>query len=315
MGGAWGLKLFQSDYDYSIIQGLNQIARLHDLERKHGKKSRWEMGTNETRMKEHELANKENSRDIIFGILPGTGRVNGEINYSVYSGLCTHPDIVRKHLDTGVFRTMFETIHNIVLLSSKAEIANADGPGYDLVLLGATLTAANKDILRTLYPRCGLMRDALSQMKEALDPHTGYKNGTPWDFGSLSMRDIHIKNEVKTEDLLFPGTGLYNTLAPVPYDDDVMASLNTMFLQQISKMEVSATDLATGFASLKLSPNTTEKKKVKVFDEKACAGCGKEIDPEKKAFMVCGKCGKCSYCSKECQKAHWIMVHKKECKV
>ena len=35
------------------------------------------------------------------------------------------------------------------------------------------------------YKNCGLMRDAVKQIEAALDPDTGYKSGTPWDFGSI----------------------------------------------------------------------------------------------------------------------------------
>lgn len=198
---------------------------------------------------------------------------------------------------------------------------NADGPGYDFVMLGAcamslgaSLAAAQRDIVRSLYTRVGLARDAVTQMKDALDPDTGYKNGVAGDFGSLGVRDISAKEEVKKEDLLFPGTRQINTRAPVPYRLEEWEVVKMTFFRQITKVEVSAKDLATGFANLKISPNGVEKK-VKKFDEKACAGCGAEQGLDGNGFKVCGKCGKSQYCSKECQKAHWQMAHKKECKV
>lgn len=48
------------------------------------------------------MLHSEDLKDAITHLsLLGSTVKKGEINYSVYSGLCTHPEVVRKHLDSG----------------------------------------------------------------------------------------------------------------------------------------------------------------------------------------------------------------------
>jgi hypothetical protein len=47
--------------------------------------------------------------------------------------------------------------------------------------------------------------------------------------------------------------------------------------------------------------------------QKVCWGCFSEQEQSQAAFKTCGRCNIPSYCSKECQRHHWKLAHKRDC--
>jgi hypothetical protein len=119
------------------------------------------------------------------------------IYYSLYGG--SAPDVVRKHLNSGVLAKMIAEKEKAMLAipTKDDELKNyLQDPCYTYVLLGACamtlgchLPESYLAMLRKVYTEGGLMPDALNQMKQALFGPNGYANdGTPYDLNIRLLR-------------------------------------------------------------------------------------------------------------------------------
>lgn len=357
--GGWALKLFCCDWDLDLIQDFDDDCGLPDLEVEHGRtKPRLPNGTALLRQEEHRRwavnSNVVKEEDVIRRPeLPKTAEAdNKSLNYSLFAKLCSPPDTtnkVREHLDAaGVLNKAFWKLKNKVNASKSSWNRDPYGPAYRLCMLGACsmthgakISAEHMATMRNYYQNCGLMRDAVTQLKAALDPDTGYKNGTPWDFGSIGQQENMANGGAPKEDLLYPGCGMTNVWVPDhgrQKGEMKIAQHNVMM--GISYYKPSVEDLAQTIASLFFDPYASRKTTIsstkadskpeqfievakdlaKEFDKpgkmpepkKGCWSCEAETTKEGKALSTCGKCKKAKYCGIECQKKDW-KEHKIAC--
>ncbi|KAF1365098.1 hypothetical protein EJ07DRAFT_161210 [Lizonia empirigonia] len=270
--GAWGYGLFQSDHDFDIVCELGDEMGLTKLE--------------EEMQAAAEVAGK-------------TGSDVYDIYLSIHGG-GSHPDVVRKHLDSSV-------LANCIKAKEAKMLSIPDGsqdqqleymfhdPCYSYVLLGAcamTLGCHLPDsyiaMLRIVYTEGGLMPGALKQMHRALFGPEGFKNGQPYDFESKSL--IETANSMdddsegksngrgfKMMNVMSPG-GIFNTGMGNSTDSIVMKELRS-----------------------------------KLHSPDECAACSTRNGHGPTALLQCAKCKDRKYCSSECQKKHW-KIHKKVCR-
>ena len=168
--GAWGLGIFQSDYDYDIISYLDNDAGLRSLE-------------DEARAKAQAAGHPSAKKDREGG--------RDHIHFSVYADLCSDVKAVREHLDGGVLGKMHQ--QRKAKLNDDTEYFR---PGYILVILGAcamslgcALPTELREYMKMNFEKVGLMRDALVQVRKALKE---YKDGEEYDFGSKGIHFFSI---------------------------------------------------------------------------------------------------------------------------
>ncbi|EME45516.1 hypothetical protein DOTSEDRAFT_128531 [Dothistroma septosporum NZE10] len=262
--GAWALKLFMCDYDLDLIGHLGVEVGLPALEQQQtGKTATDFRNPASARMLDHQS---------------GRGA-----RYSLYAKLCSHPEVVRKYLDDGALSRVTADLRRKINAAHEWWLKDCYGPGYHLCILGActmtlgaVLSNQDKAAIRAVYKNCELMRDAVTQLDAALDLHTGYVNGVPWNFGVSSIGEIELASK---EDLAFPAKGMINVRGPDhgrnlsydPYTDEMMA------LRHPDGM----------------------------WKDHACGECGSSQSGHGQALLKCSKCKKRCYCSKDCQKEHW----------
>jgi hypothetical protein len=162
--------LFQSDHDLDIVGDLSHEAGLIKME--------------------------EEAQAIAKAAGKDEKEVDG-ICYSIDGNACSNPDLVRKHLNSGVLSKMITEKEAIMLAMPTRERGlefYLQDPCYVYVLLGACamtlgchLSGSYVAMLKKVYTEGGLMPDALKQMKKALNGPNGYKNGEPYDFASKSL--------------------------------------------------------------------------------------------------------------------------------
>lgn len=259
--------LFQSDNDFDTLSELGHEMGLTKLE------------------------------EEIQAAAKAVGKDDGQIYLSIYGG-GSHPDVVRKHLDSSVL-VDFIKVKEAKMLSvpngtrdQQLEYMFRD-PCYSYVLIGAcamtlgcVLPESYIAMLKIVYTEGGLMPDALKQMRKALFGPDGYKNGEPYDFQSKNL--IETANSMNDDadskpnglgytgmNVMSPG-GIFNTGMGNSTDSLIMKELRN-----------------------------------KLHTPDQCAACSSR-DGYGIALLQCAKCKGRRYCSTECQKKHW-KIHKKVC--
>jgi hypothetical protein len=232
------------------------------------------------------------------------GKTDKEVDsiyLSIYSG-GSHPDVVRKHLDSGILAD-FIKVKEAKMLSipdgtqnQKLEYMFRD-PCYTYVLLGACamtlgchLPDAYLTMLKVVYTEGGLMPDALKQMHKALFGPNGFKNGEPYDFESKSLIEqanaMGEEEENSDGDSNGRGFKLMNVMSPGGIFNTGMGnSTDSIIMKELRN---------------------------KLHTPDTCAGCSARRGSDGSALMQCGRCKDRKYCSSECQKKHW-KIHKKLC--
>ncbi|XP_014561768.1 hypothetical protein COCVIDRAFT_33375 [Bipolaris victoriae FI3] len=258
--GAWGYCLFQSDNDLDIVSEMSDEAGLTKLE---------------------EEAQAPHS-----------------IYYTIYRNICSDPELVRKHLDSGVLVDMIAKKESKMLseltgsLDQRLDYLTRD-PCYAYVLLGACamtlgcqLPDAYVSMLKKVYTEGGLMPDAQRQMKKALFGPGGYKNGRPYDFGSKTLLETANAREVEERDTGSQGFVMMNVLSPGGIWNTGMTTSTTSLILKEPRAQRNEPDV--------------------------CGGCGADHRAGGNALLTCSKCHNRKYCSIECQKKSW-KVHRKVC--
>ncbi|KAK5681204.1 hypothetical protein LTS10_006966 [Elasticomyces elasticus] len=320
-GGAWGLSLFQSDWDYDHLQDLSWEAGLLELEEedaeKQGKKAayselvRKEMRKEATEgeMRENEHAHADLSK-----------KKDDEIYYNIYAGLCSTPKRVRQWLEKTAGRPGNASIlpHMVtrhmalaVAARDKPRVAAYGRPGYDCVLLGAALMTMGcklpDNFLQYLranyehYDSVGLMRDARKQMRKALGPD-GYKNdGTAYDFGSRGLVLTLRTGWAPIEDRCVP----WKPNVPSPAGDGAFAVVQ-------ERLRTSSDD-AYSVRWNKNKKNSAGAPGPSRHGADVCGGCGAKDKENGKVLVKCSKCKGRLYCGRDCQKSEWAK-HKLVCR-
>lgn len=241
--GGWRLQLFCCDADLDFIQDFNKECGLVALEAKHGKAPLPEGDEHRGALRQAEhnmMAQKGPSDGKAVHLYPKPTNDKANINFSVLAALCTHPEYVRRHLDTsGDFTAKMTSLRAKCLKARPGVLGGIQdpyGPGYMLCLLGACgmtlgvkISHDERNAMRKYYKDCGLMRDAVTQLGDALESDTGYvvsvphsyyhmphgfffklytdclQNGVSWDFGSPGRIDSMLAGGAPKEDHIFPG--------------------------------------------------------------------------------------------------------------
>ncbi|EUC39278.1 hypothetical protein COCCADRAFT_31658 [Bipolaris zeicola 26-R-13] len=258
--GAWGYCLFQSGNDLDIVSEMSDEAGLTKLE---------------------EEAQAPHS-----------------IYYTIYRDICSDPELVRKHLDSGVLVDMIAKKESKMLseltgsLDQRLDYLTRD-PCYAYVLLGACamtlgcqLPDAYVSMLKKIYTEGGLMPDAQRQMKKALFGPGGYKNGRPYDFGSKTLLETANAREVEERDTGSQGFVMMNVLSPGGIWNTGMTTSTTSLILKELRAQRNEPDV--------------------------CGGCGADHRAGVNALLTRSKCHNRKYCSIECQKKSW-KVHRKVC--
>ena len=216
------------------------------------------------------------------------GDCDDRIYYSIYANLCSDPELVRKYLDSGVLTRMIAR-YEAKMLANSEKRNGYHHDGYKFILLGACamslgchLPESYKAMMKKHFQSVGLMRDALTQMNKALNGPNGYKDGEPYEFGSLGLHDTMAMGGPPEADLIFPN--MMNVEAP--------GGMHDVFLQGVA-----------------ISKAIRDAHPMNV-----CGGCGAKKGGDAAALLTCSKCQERKYCTRECQKWHW-KVHKTACRV
>lgn len=304
-GGAWGLGLFQSDYDYNIIQELNHEAGLWDLEEADAKPSktgvyiealrkagRGEEGPDYVRNIEHKHADETTA----------TKKPN-EIYYSIYAKLCSDPKRVKAYLeDSGALAKMIRD--RLARLNAPDPKKDAFRPGYVVVLLGACAMTLGCNLpveffqhLRASYAhrtRVGLMRDAITQMSKALFGPNGYSNGKPYNFGRKGLDATVNTGGPALADRYFP------TMPNVPSPSGILPQ--ELLAQACVTGNFGNHEVTGQYLMKKFETSRGEEAN---YDENECGGCGVKNGMKGKKLVLCARCKGRRYCGKECQKKDW----------
>ncbi|KAF9701064.1 hypothetical protein EKO04_000567 [Ascochyta lentis] len=251
--GAWGNGLFQSDNDFDTLSELGHEMGLTKLE------------------EDMQTAAK------------ASGKSDEEVNdiyLSIYGG-GSHPDVVRKYLDSGVLVDLLKT-KEAKMLSMPDGTQNQQleylfrDPCYGYVLLGACamtlgchLPESCIAMLKIVYTEGGLMPDALKQMRKALFGPDGFKDGESYDFESKSLLDTaNSMNDDFDSNPSGRGFRLMNFMSPGGIFNTGMGnSTDSVIMKELRNK----------------------------LHNPGCARCKDRM-----------------YCSSVCQKKHW-KVHKKLC--
>ena len=123
--GAWGLRLFQPDYDYDTIKYLSLQAGLEKLEAEAGGAA-VDKDLATTRRSEHGNATSTSGvKSTVFRFFPVMffGKVDdSKLNYSLYAPLCSDIEGVRNHLDSGVVDEMMAQFRRKNVSLKKADL-------------------------------------------------------------------------------------------------------------------------------------------------------------------------------------------------
>ncbi|EMD96833.1 hypothetical protein COCC4DRAFT_41685 [Bipolaris maydis ATCC 48331] len=269
--GAWGYCLFQSDHDFDVISEMSHEAGLAKLEEDAQARAKAE------------------------------GKSDKEVNliyYTIYSNDCSDPELVRKHLDSGVLVDMIAKKESKMLskldgsLDQRLDYLTRD-PCYAYVLLGACamtlgcqLPEAYVSMLKKVYTEGGIMADAQRQMRKALFGPGGYKNGKPYDFESKTLSETADSSATEEHDVNPLGFRPLNVLSPGGlFETGMTTSTTSLILKEL---------------------------RAQIHEPDACGGCGAEHRAGGKALLMCSKCHNRKYCSVKCQKKSW-KVHRKVC--
>ncbi|SMR49554.1 unnamed protein product [Zymoseptoria tritici ST99CH_1A5] len=331
--GAWALTLFSCDYDLNLVAEFDDQAGLTELELAAGGKDRSKTSPAEQRQADLERIRRgEDMQGYTVHSFPRPPHAcDDEIRYSLYAKLCSDPEKVRQYLDSGVIGRMMDQYGRELVEANKFWQTDAYGPGYQLIILGccamtlgAHLSQQDRDLMQAHCGSVHLMRHAVKQVQAALDPDEGYVNGVPWDFMTTSL------DTADDEDLLFPGTGLSNCMAPdhgrVPTEMAAWREACTGLIAQggIHREGMTAAQIAKTKANLAFNPCKGQDKEpvasqkaagyMRYFPDGLCSFCGCRKGEDSEALLVCSRCKSQRYCGKDCQKMAW-RYHKKECRV
>ncbi|KAK4545248.1 hypothetical protein LTR36_003428 [Oleoguttula mirabilis] len=311
-GGAWGLGLFQSDYDYDIIQELSQEAGLWLLEADDAKQGKVGVYIEAIEKADRGEANAQGIRNLEHKRADETEatRKPNEIYYSIYAKLCSHPKRVKAYLEnSGMLNKLIRD--RLARLNAPDAKKDTFRPGYAVVLLGACAMSLGCNLpveffqhLRASYAhqtRVGLMRDAITQMSKALFGPNGYSNGKSYDFGSKGLDFTVNTGGPSFADRYFPS--MINVPSPagtLPQEMLAQACLAGKF----DNYEVTAQYLMKKFEMSKGAES--------VYGADECGGCGSKVGLEGTVLVLCGRCKGRKYCGKACQKKDWLK-HKVVC--
>lgn len=263
-----GAGLFESDNDLDTVSEMGHAMGLSKLE------------------------------DEIKAAAKAAGKSDSEVDriyLSIYGG--SHPDVVRKHLDSGVLANFIgvkEARMMKIPTGSVDELAEYmfRDPCYEYVLLGACamslgcqLPKSFLDMLKIVYTEFSIMPGSLRQIRKALFGPGGFENGEPYDFESKDIIETINSTPDKPADgrafsmvnVFPPGGGLFST--------GVGDSAKSMVLKELRD---------------------------KYHKPDVCASCSKRRGKNGGELLQCSKCKDRKYCSFDCQKKHWN-VHKKVC--
>ncbi|KAI5376986.1 hypothetical protein J4E82_004361 [Alternaria postmessia] len=271
--GAWGYCLFQSDHDFDMVSDLSHEAGLTKL----GKDAR-------VSAKAAGKSDEDIERDIF---------------YSIYANLCSDPELVRRHLDSGILVDMIAKKETKMLTPRTTGLKEklfgdwSTDPCYEYILLGACamtlgcqLPATYLAMLKKVYTEGGVMPDGQRQMKKALFGPGGYKNGEPYDFKSKTILEEANSKPAKEPEDNGRGFMLMNVPGPGGFFNTGMTTTSTSLVIKELRSQLN-------------KPNE-------------CGGCGVASRPKGEALLACGKCKNRKYCSTSCQKKHW-KIHEKVC--
>lgn len=222
-----------------------------------------------------------------------------KIYLDIYGG-GSHPEVVRKHLDSGALAECIKTWETNMLTvpngskDQQLEYLFRD-PVYCFVLLcasamtlGCHLPDSSLEMLKIVYTESGFLAPALKQLRKALFGPGGFKNGEPYDFESKGL--VETANSMSDDDeppSPFPWKGL-----------NVMGGPGSMFGPQ-------------GMNSI--DSVIMKELRSKIHKPDVCGGCSAPQGESGKALLQCARCKDRRYCSSECQKKHWN-IHRKLCK-
>lgn len=235
--------------------------------------------------------------------------IRHEFHHSLYAKDCSRPAHVRRLLEqepnliTEGQSMVKELIEKYEKETEKEQkLRNPYGAGYKLVILGAcfmslgcTLPDSFRATLKRIYPEVGLMRDAQKQMRKALgDGPRGYKNGQPYDFGSLDANETQHSGGSKARDRMYPDSRVINCPAPNDFaPGEVLESLDDGLKERL-RVEKICIKASAGEEILN------------------CAQCNATQGADNAALLCCGRCKRVKYCGRECQRSDWIS-HKVIC--
>lgn len=273
--------MFQSDYDYDIVDNLDEEAGLHKLAAE----------ANEALAKSKKPFEGKGDKEV-------------GVHYSVFADHCPSKEaveVVKKHMNAGMLAQLVAKYEG--KMNGPDSAKDWHPPQYVLVLIGAcamtlgcTLPPPFVALLKKIYASTGLMDEAKMQMRKALHGPNGYVNGTAYNFGSLGLMDTmsqgmssggHGKKQ--------GGFTMMNVQSPGG-------------LPPLSPEDIA--DLRRKMHGENNAPQAQPE-----YGPDVCGGCGKTQGEGGKELMKCaGTCGGRTYCGKACQKKHW-KLHKGVCKV
>ena len=212
--GAWGLGLFQSDHDLDIIAELDFQAGFWLVESLAGfMDDQISPLLTPKQKKKHKKQIKEDpSKDM------------GKMKCSLYAEQASSAQFVRSYIESGPNSnnptvTEMTARFTAEINAQRPHLGNPYGAAYKTVIFGACLMTLGCDLphsftalLKEIYPKVGLMRIGLAQMKKALGKK-GYKNGQPYKFGSVSQDDVTSMGGPPAEDWLYPGKQMFSLSA------------------------------------------------------------------------------------------------------
>ncbi|KAI4619651.1 hypothetical protein J4E83_005506 [Alternaria metachromatica] len=269
--GAWGYCLFQSDHDLDNVGDMGH-----------------ELGLSKLQEDAHAVAKAQGKTEE---------EVERSIHYDIYAPCCSDPELIRKHLDSGVLVEMLSKKEAKILKPLTGSTDEGleywfSDPCYMYILLsacamtlGCHLPASCIALLKKIFTEGGLMPDAQRQMHKALFGPDGYKDGEPYDFASKNLlEEVNASFEERLSS--GPGYGGLNVVSPGGMFETGMTTSTTSIVVK----------------ELRAQFNTPDE----------CGGCGVEHRPKGKNLLTCSKCLNRKYCSVACQKKHW-KIHKKVC--
>jgi hypothetical protein len=166
--------------------------------------------------------------------------------------------------------------------------------------VGANISEAQIDYLRTVYKRCGLHKEGIEQMAHALD---NYKSGTSYQLIEPDRTDHNIQmafDDARCKAL--GGISMANYRGPryfkenVP-EPDFQDSMMRAVLKNMGRDPANEPAYFPGAPVLR-----------------KCVACRKLPEQVLNGLKLCGHCKKVMYCGRECQAENWH-VHKKHCKL
>jgi hypothetical protein len=221
-----------------------------------------------------------------------------KIYLSIYGG-GSHPEVVRKHLDSGALAKCVKAWETKMLTvpngsrDQQFEYLFRD-PVYCYVLLGACamtlgchLQESFLDMLKIVYTESGFLTPALKQLHKALFGPKGFKNGKPYNFESKSL--VETANSM-------PKNQPPNALGFVGMN--VMGGPGSMF---------------GPYGTNSVDSVIMKELRSKIHKPGVCAECSVSHGEGGRALLQCARCKDRVYCSTVCQKKHW-KIHKKLCK-